>query len=140
MAFLRSEYNFSKRYTRLRDPTIPRRIENAFPWPRFGPAFFRQIWPLEPALQCAVRQGGNVSSPGEITETALAHVIGDKAEQASAVATHWRSGASSWKLGPATASPKDSETLFKSAQTKRKSDQPRPTLNRSSQSGPNRYP
>ena len=43
---------------------------------------------------------GNVSNfPLEVVETALAHVIGDKAEQAIAAATRWRSAGSWWRLG-----------------------------------------
>jgi hypothetical protein len=43
---------------------------------------------------------GNVSNfPREITEMALAHVIGDKAEQAYRRSEPWTSAASSWKSG-----------------------------------------
>jgi len=43
---------------------------------------------------------GNVSNfPREITETALAHVIGDKPNKRTVGATRSKSGASSWKLG-----------------------------------------
>jgi hypothetical protein len=50
---------------------------------------------------------GNVSSfPREVTETALAHVIGDKPNKRTVGATRSKSGASSWKPGRLIASPR----------------------------------
>jgi hypothetical protein len=142
MAFLRSEYNFSKRYTGLRDPTIPPGIENVLPWPGFGPSFFRELWLLEPVLQCAQSaKAGNVSNfPREITETALAHVIGDKAGSRR---PPWR------RTGEAAQAHGSLGQLLRAQRTRKRYSNRRTQsekatnlglLNRSSQSGPNRYP
>ena len=50
---------------------------------------------------------GNLSNfPRELIETALAHVIGDKAEQAYRRSDGSKSGASSWKPGASYCEPK----------------------------------
>ena len=59
--------------------------------------------------------GNETHFPRELAEHALAHVIGDKAEQAYGDRTRWRDGASLWTLGRGIARARLARTLWRSS-------------------------